>query len=75
MLHSYNFDLIKDLVVTEEDKQNFAKIDIVVNTLQQKFSNFTREYIIDALKANSLNLKNTYFYLKNPEAMKGNDIF
>jgi hypothetical protein len=72
MLGKYNMDLIKKEAITDDDKACFEKIDIIVDTLQEHFKNLTREFIIDALKSNSLNLKNTYQYLKNPETMKGN---
>jgi len=74
MLKKYDFELIAKTAVTDGDKEIFGKIDIIINTVQEHFTNHSREFIIDGLKANSLNLKNTYQYLKNPEEMKGNYI-
>lgn len=71
MLKKYNFDLIKKAAVTEDDKDLFNQLDEVVKEFEENFPEHSKEFIIDALKSNSLNLKNTYLYLKDPEAMKG----
>ena len=71
VFQKYNFDLIKKTAVTEEDKEIFGKIDEIVDKLQENFKELNKEFIIDSLKSNSLNLKNTYSYLQNPSEMKG----
>lgn len=71
MLKKYDFDLIKKTAVTDQDREIFGKIDQIVNIFQQNFPDFSKGFIIDALKNNSLNLRSTFKYLKNPEKMKG----
>jgi hypothetical protein len=51
---------------TEEDKFVFSCIDNIVDTISKEFKDIPKEFIINALKINTLNLSNTYEYLKKP---------
>jgi hypothetical protein len=51
---------------TEEDKFLFSCFDDIVSTLSKEFKSYPKEFIINALKINTLNLINTYEYLKKP---------
>lgn len=51
---------------TPDDRFAFEAVDAVINELHKHFSKFDRKYIQDVLEGNSMNINDTYNYLKNP---------
>ncbi len=51
---------------TADDRFAFDVLDEVINELQKYFPKYERKYIQDALEGNSMNIADTYVYLKNP---------
>lgn len=60
----------KLFVINEEDKFLFNIMEKVVNSFEKEFPNFSRDDIVEALKANSMDVNQTYHYLKNPQPSK-----
>ena len=60
----------KLLTINEDDKFIFKSIDNVLDGLCKEFPNLTREYVLDILVANSMNIARTYLSLSNPENKK-----
>lgn len=58
--------------ISENDRILFGEIEKIVQLFKKTFANLNEEYIIDTLKQNSFNLKNTYLSLKDPEKYKSN---
>lgn len=52
--------------VNQDEKYLFHVIDNCVDVLHQEFNSFPKEYILETLIGNSMNLQQTYQYLKNP---------
>jgi hypothetical protein len=52
--------------ITPDDRYAFDVIDAVVNDLHNHFPKYNKEFIINALEGNSMNISDTYVYLKNP---------
>jgi hypothetical protein len=52
--------------INDEDKLCFNTIDEIVEGLVKEFRDFSKDYIIQSLYANSFNLYNTYKFLLNP---------
>lgn len=57
---------------TEEDKFIFSCLDGIVESLQREFKEFNKDFIVQALKMNTLNLPQTYEYLKRPRHVEKN---
>lgn len=51
---------------TEEDKFLFNCLDKVVAELQREFKDYSKEFIVNALKMNTLNISQVYEFLKKP---------
>lgn len=51
---------------TEEDKFVFSCLDKIVETYTKELKEANRDFVINALKINTLNLPQTYEYLKRP---------
>ena len=60
----------KLLTINEDDKFIFKSIDNVLDGLCNEFPNLTREYVLDMLVSNSMNIARTYLSLSNPEHKK-----
>ena len=60
----------KLLTINEDDKFIFKSIDNVLDGLCNEFPNLTRDYVLDILVANSMNIARTYLSLSNPEQKK-----
>ena len=60
----------KLLTINEDDKFIFKSIDNVLDGLCKEFPNLTRDYVLDTLVANSMNIARTYLSLSNPEQKK-----
>ena len=60
----------KLLTINEDDKFIFKSIDNVLDGLCNEFPNLTREYVLDMLVSNSMNIARTYLSLSNPEQKK-----
>ena len=60
----------KLLTINEDDKFIFKSIDNVLDGLCNEFPNLTREYVLDMLVSNSMNIARTYLSLSNPENKK-----
>ena len=56
--------------ITQQDKFIFKSIDMVLEGLSKEFSNYSKEYILDILKQNSMNIAKTYICLKEPMKSK-----
>lgn len=56
--------------VNQHDKFIFKSIDIVLEALCKEFNNYSKEYILDILKQNSMNIEKTYVCLKEPMKAK-----
>lgn len=50
----------------EEDKFVFSCIDNVINTMSKELKDVPRDLVINALKINTMNIPQTYEYLKKP---------
>jgi len=61
-----NRDNRKLFKFTEEDKLVFSCIDNVIEGLCKEVKDATKELVINALKINTLNIPQTYEYLKRP---------
>jgi hypothetical protein len=51
---------------TEEDKFVFSCFDDIIDTFGREFDEIPKEFIINALKINTLNIAQTYEFLKKP---------
>ena len=56
----------KILSINEEDKFVFRVMDNIVKGLQNSFPQYTKNYIIEVLRGNSMNIENAYIYLSDP---------
>lgn len=54
----------------EKDKRIVKDIDIIIDSIKETFKNHSNDAILDALKMNSFNITNTYFFLSNPQEFK-----
>ena len=52
--------------INEEDKFIFKAIDNVLDALSAEFKTYSPEFILEALKQNSMDIGKTYTYLKDP---------
>jgi hypothetical protein len=53
-------------MINEDDKFIFKTIDNVLDNLCKDFSNYPREFILNVLISNSMNIVTTYICLANP---------
>ncbi len=56
--------------INQQDKFLFKSIDMVVDGLSKEFNNYSKEYILDILQQNSMNIAKTYICLKEPMKSK-----
>ncbi len=52
------------------DKQAFGKIDDIVDSFNESFKDYSREYIFSALKMNSFNITSSYLFLRDPQTFR-----
>jgi hypothetical protein len=57
---------IREQRLTEEEAFLFKTIEAAVNGLHKAFPDYSEEYILERLAENSMNIYDTYVYLKNP---------
>lgn len=60
---------------TEEDKFLFGCLDAVVSELQRNFPDYSKEFFINALKMNTMNIANVYEFLTKPSSHRGGKEF
>jgi hypothetical protein len=60
----------KRLVIHNSDKEIFAEIDDIVDSFCESFPDYPKDDILNALKATSFNLQNTYICIKYPEVVR-----
>ena len=56
--------------MNQEDKFIFKSIDMIVDGISKEFNNYSKEYILDILQQNSMNIRKTYICLKEPMKSK-----
>lgn len=56
--------------INQEDKFIFKSIDMILEGLSKEFSSYSKEYILDILQQNSMNIAKTYICLKEPMKSK-----
>ena len=52
--------------INQEDKFIFKSIDLVLEGLCKEFNNYSKDYILEILQQNSMNIVKTYICLKEP---------
>lgn len=56
----------KLFIKNKEDKFMLKNLDELVNDLLLIFKDYSKDFIIDALKGNSMDIEQTYYFLKDP---------
>lgn len=58
-------------IFTSVDKHLFGQIETIVNSIKNQLPELEDEEILEALKKNSFNIINAYYYLLEPETYEG----
>ena len=62
-------------VFTSVDKHLFGQIETIVNSIKNQLPELEDDEILEALKKNSFNIINTYYYLLEPETYEGKKLY
>jgi hypothetical protein len=58
----------KLFTVSEQDRFLFKNVEATVEGFKKEFVSLTSDYIYKALQGNSMDINQTYKYLRNPES-------